>query len=84
MPDILADGTFGRDDGIECYECGGKTFLSFDQGRGLQSYDCADEKCAAVTTVQFEYDDDDDHDDDDFDYVDFDLYDGVTFGSPDE
>lgn len=52
MVDILADGTFGRDDGIKCHACGGKTFLTNDQGRGLRSYDC--ESCDEVTQVQFD------------------------------
>lgn len=56
MVDILANGEFGRDDGIKCHACGGKTFLSLDQGQGLRSYDCED--CDETTTVQFEWDDD--------------------------
>ena len=53
MVDILADGSFGRDDGIKCHACGSETFLSFDQGQGLCSYDC--KNCDEITTVQFEH-----------------------------
>lgn len=51
---------FGRDDGIRCYKCGGATFLTYDQGYGLRSYDCEDEKCGEISTVQFEWDEPDD------------------------
>jgi DNA-directed RNA polymerase subunit RPC12/RpoP len=61
MVDILADGTFGRDDGVRCHACGSKTFLSFDQGCGLKSYNC--EKCDEVTTVQYEREEPEDYDD---------------------
>lgn len=52
---------FGRDDGIKC-QCGGKTFLVFDQGHGLRSYDC--EKCGETVTAQFDWDDWDGEEDD--------------------
>ena len=56
MVDIIANGTFGRDDGIKC-ECGCKTFLVDDQGAGLCAYEC--EECGETFQVQFEYDGDD-------------------------
>jgi hypothetical protein len=58
MPDILANGEFGRDDGIKCV-CGAKTFLTLDQGDGLLSYDCENQDCDEITMVQFEADSDD-------------------------
>jgi hypothetical protein len=55
MPDILASGEFGRDDGVLC-ECGGKTFLIDDQGGGLLAYECED--CGETFQVQYDSDDD--------------------------
>ena len=61
MPDILADGRFGEDHGVKCHGCGNATFLSYDNGYGLMSYNC--EKCDESTQVQYDgYDDDDDYD----------------------
>jgi DNA-directed RNA polymerase subunit RPC12/RpoP len=59
MPDVLADGRFGRDDGIKCDECGSKTFLVDDQGGGLMSYEC--EECELVFLVQYEHEDDEEY-----------------------
>lgn len=61
MVDILADGTFGRDDGIKC-TCGSTTFLVDDQGGGLRAYECNDDNdtgCDEITQVQFDCADDD-------------------------
>lgn len=55
MPDILANGDFGRDDGVKC-DCGGKTFLVDDQGGGYCSYEC--ESCGQSFGVQYDTDDD--------------------------
>lgn len=44
---------FGRDDGIIC-ECGAKTYLVYDQGGGLRSYECDNPDCDKSTMVQFE------------------------------
>lgn len=52
----MDDRNFGRDDGVKCDKCGGKTFLSYDQGGGLVSYDCETSGCDEVTTVQYESD----------------------------
>jgi hypothetical protein len=41
MPDIMATGQWGRDDGIKC-DCGGKAYLVDDQGLGLCDYVCED------------------------------------------
>lgn len=60
--DARTEQNFGKDDGIKCHECGGKTFLSYDQGGGLISYDC--EKCGAVTQVQYDDCDDEETDPD--------------------
>jgi hypothetical protein len=57
MADILANGDFGRDDGVKCDECGGKTFLVDDQGGGLCSYEC--ENCDNTFGVQYDSDDED-------------------------
>lgn len=57
MPDIIANGEFGRDDGITCDDCGGNTFLIDDQGYGLCSYQC--EVCDNSFSVQFESSDED-------------------------
>jgi hypothetical protein len=77
MVDILANGDFGKDDGIICNlevvvnsplgkqtrECGGKTFLVDDQGYGLKSYEC--EACGGSVQVQFDgYDEEEDEPDD--------------------
>lgn len=56
MPDI-ANGEFGRDDGIRCDLCGGGTFLVDDQGYGLCGYECED--CGNTFQVQFDIDPDD-------------------------
>ena len=72
MPDVLANRTFGRDDGIECHACGSKTYLSFDQGRGLCSYNC--ENCDNVTQVQYDYDDESDYVSDDYYEPPYDIY----------
>lgn len=54
MPDIIASGDWGRDDGIKC-KCGGKTYLVDDQGYGLCGYEC--ESCGDNFQVQYEWDD---------------------------
>lgn len=61
MPDVIADGRYGRDEGVKCHACGATTHLVDDQGRGLKSYAC--DKCDETTTVQFEYDDPNEDDD---------------------
>lgn len=66
MPDILATGDWGRDDGILCDDCGGKTYLVDDQGGGLCGYTCENEACGA--TFQVQYDRDEDYYDDDLDF----------------
>lgn len=60
----ISNGDFGRDDGIRCHACGGKTFLTDDQGRGLRGYNC--ENCDEITQVQFEWDDPEDDPYDDY------------------
>ena len=55
MPDVIEDGRYGRNEGIKCHKCSGKTYLTDDQGRGLKTYEC--ESCGEHTMVQFEYDD---------------------------
>ena len=68
MVDILANGDWGRDDGIVCNlevngkECGGKTYLTYDQGGGLKSYDC--EKCGGTFQVQYEREEPDSYEED--------------------
>jgi transcription elongation factor Elf1 len=71
MPDVLADGTFGRDDGWTCPECGAKTYLTDNQGYGLCGYNC--ENCDAAFQVQYEVDD---SEEDDSDYYEpsYDIY----------
>jgi len=75
MPDILANGDFGRDDGVKCDRtvmvysalaqkevpriCGGKTFLTDDQGGGYCCYEC--ESCGQSFGVQYDSDDEDEH-----------------------
>jgi hypothetical protein len=61
MPDVLADGRYGRDEGVKCHKCGGTTYLVDDQGRGLKSYQC--DHCDESTMVQFEYDEPDEDSD---------------------
>ena len=34
---------FGRDDGIECSDCGGDTYVIDDDGNGEVSYQCAND-----------------------------------------
>ncbi len=74
MVDILANGAFGRDDGVKC-DCGGKTFLTADQGGGLKSYEC--ETCGDSFQVQFEreepYESDDDYYEPPYECVDVEL-----------
>lgn len=67
-PDVLADGRFGRDDGIKCSYCGGKTYLIDDQGHGYCSYTCED--CGQTFGVQFDayLGSDDERDDEDAAY----------------
>jgi DNA-directed RNA polymerase subunit RPC12/RpoP len=61
---------FGRDDDIKC-DCGGKTYLTYEQGRGLNSYEC--EECGDHFQVQFDWDDDEADDEYcyDYNYADF-------------
>jgi len=59
MPDIIANGDWGKDDGIVC-ECGSKTYLVDDQGGGLKAYNCENPDCEFSEygfQVQFENDD---------------------------
>ena len=48
---------FGRDDGFKCEKCGGKTYLTYQDGRGLDSYACED--CDEHFQVEYDLDDDD-------------------------
>lgn len=72
MPDVLANDDFGRDDGIICDLCGGKTYLTYDQGHGLRSYDCED--CGDSFQVQFDSCEEDEYEEDEYCY-DYDPYD---------
>lgn len=65
MVDILANGDWGRDDGIRC-ACGGTTYLVDDQGHGLCAYAC--DICEKSFQVQYENDDDEETEDDFWDY----------------
>lgn len=70
MPDVLGNGEYGRDDGIFCDVCGGKTYLTDDQGYGLKGYDCED--CGESIQVQYDYDEqEEDEYCYDYDYTDF-------------
>lgn len=61
---------FGRDDNIKC-DCGGKTYLTYEDGYGLNSYECED--CGDSFGVEFDIEDDDVEDEYcyDYDYADF-------------
>jgi hypothetical protein len=77
VPDILVSDDFGRDDGIKCdctvmvYSelaqkkvpriCGGKTFLTDNQGGGYCCYEC--ESCGQSFGVQYDRDDDEERSD---------------------
>lgn len=50
----MSELNYGRDDGLECPECGSPTFLTDDQGFGLCSYEC--ESCGECFQVQYEHD----------------------------
>ncbi len=54
MPDVLADGRFGEDHGIKCDDCGGSTFLVYDDGGGHMSYQC--DICDNSFSVQYDWD----------------------------
>lgn len=71
--DARTEANFGRDDGIKCWKCQGPTFLSYDQGGGLVSYDCENEACGEITQVQFD-DCEDDVPDPDYYEPPFDQY----------
>lgn len=63
MPDVLADGRFGQDDGIKCDRCGSSTFLVYDDGGGLMAYECNDDgsvDCDNTFSVQYEWDSEED------------------------
>lgn len=51
---------YGRDDDIKC-DCGGKTWLTYEDGYGLNSYEC--EKCGEHFQVQFDMSDLDEYED---------------------
>lgn len=61
MPNVIEDGRHGDDHGIECPDCGGKTFLCDDQGGGLMAYQCED--CEWTGQVQYEWSDPDEEED---------------------
>lgn len=83
MVDILANGDFGRDDGVKCDKCGSSTFLVNDQGGGLLTYECNDDNktgCDETCQVQYENGDDDSLEYDNFDI--FDPYEGLVLLDP--
>jgi hypothetical protein len=62
---------FGRDDDFKCEVCGGKTYLTYEDGRGLNSYEC--EKCGDHFQIEFDFDDEREDDEYCYDYADTDF-----------
>jgi transcription elongation factor Elf1 len=62
---------FGRDDNFKCENCGSETYLTFEDGNGLNSYDC--DNCGENFQVQFEFDDEREDDEYCYDYDPYDL-----------
>jgi transcription elongation factor Elf1 len=64
----MDDRNIGRDYGIQCPKCGGRTVCTFDDGLEMRGFDCVN--CDESILVQFEIPDDND-DADEYEYEPF-------------